>query len=47
MIGVPVSTVRSERHDYLGPDPPYVSRNGGHSLAGVRTVELLIVVIQD
>ena len=44
MIGMPVSTVGSERHDYVGLDPPYLSRNGGDSRAGVRTVELLTVV---
>jgi hypothetical protein len=47
MIGMPVSTVGSECHDYVGLDPPYVSHNGGDSLAGVHTVELLIVVGED
>ena len=47
VIRMPVSPVGSERHDYVGPDPPYVSRNGSDSLAGIRTVELLIVVVED
>jgi hypothetical protein len=47
MIGMPVCTVRSERQNYVGMDSPYVSHNGRNSLAGVRTVELLIVVVED
>jgi len=47
MIGMSVSAVGSERHDDIGLDPPHVSYNGGDSLAWIRTVEMLIVVIQD
>jgi hypothetical protein len=46
-MGVPVSTVWSERHDYVRPDPSYVSRNHGDSLAGVCTVELLVMAVED
>ena len=47
MIGMPVSAVGSERHDDVGLDPPNVSDNGGDSLAWIRTVEMLIVVVED
>ena len=47
MVRVPVSTVGSERHDYVRLDPSYVLRNDGDGLAGVGTVELLIVVVED
>ena len=47
MIGMPVSTVGTERHDDVGSDSPYVSDNGGDSLMRTRTVEMLIVVVED
>jgi hypothetical protein len=47
MIGMPVGTVGSERHDYVGLYPPYVSYNVGNHLTGIRTVELLIMVVED
>ena len=47
IVRVPVSTIGSERHDYFGLDPSYVPRNNGDTLAGVRTVELLIMVVED
>ena len=47
MIGMPVSSVWSERHNDFGLDPPYVSYNGGDSLTWSGTVEMLIVVIEN
>jgi len=42
-----VSSVRPECHDDIGLDSPYVSHNGGDSLGRIRTVEMLIAVIEN
>jgi hypothetical protein len=47
MIGMPVSAVGSKRHDDIGLDPPHLSHKGGNSLAWIRTVEMLIEIIED